>query len=188
MVGFNRRYAPAYRGLKELKNVNMVVMQKNRKALPAEVRTFIFDDFIHVIDTLLYLFPQARHSLTVSGRKRNGLLYQVAVQFASPDGLIAIGIMNRDSGTVEERIEVFTPDGKWQVNNVTDTVLYRDKSEKKMGANDWESTLYKRGFDQIVDEFLSCLKDDGLPLQHQIPDPLITHKVCEEIVERLYKQ
>jgi virulence factor len=185
MVGFNRRYAPAYRGLKEIENVNMVVMQKNRKALPADIRTFIFDDFIHVIDTLLYLFPQSTHSLTVTGRKRNGLLYHIAVQFASPDGFIAIGIMNRDSGTVEEKIEVFTPDGKWQVNNVTDTIFYRDKNEMRMGSNDWESTLYKRGFDKIVDEFLSCLEDDHLPLQHQIPDPLVTHKVCEEIVGRL---
>jgi virulence factor len=188
MVGFNRRYAPAYRSLKELKDVSMVVMQKNRKALPADIRTFIFDDFIHVIDTLLYLFPHPAPSLTVSGKKRDGLLYHVAVQFVSPDGFVAIGIMNRDSGTVEEELEVFTPDGKWQVNNVTDTFLYRDKNETKMGFSDWESTLYKRGFDQIVDEFLSYLEDDGIPLQHQIPDPLVTHKVCEEIVERLSNQ
>jgi virulence factor len=188
MVGFNRRYAPAYRRLKELENVNMVVMQKNRKALPADTRTFIFDDFIHVIDTLLYLFPHPAPALTVVGKKRDGLLHHVAVQLVSPDGVVAIGIMNRDSGTVEEKLEVFTPDGKWQVNNVTDTVLCRDKDETKMGSNDWESTLYKRGFDQIVDKFLTSLEDDSLPLQHQIPDPLLTHKVCEEIVERLSNQ
>lgn len=185
MVGFNRRYAPAYRSLKELKNINMVVMQKNRKTLPADTRTFIFDDFIHVVDTLLYLFPHSAPSLTVVGKKRNGSLYHVALQLVSPDGVVAIGIMNRDTGTVEEKLEVFTPEGKWQVNNVTDTVLYRDKNETRMGINDWESTLYRRGFDQIVDEFLSSLEDDHLPLQHQIPDPLITHKVCEEIVDRL---
>jgi virulence factor len=185
MVGFNRRYAPAYRRLKELENVNMVIMQKNRKVLPADIRTFVFDDFIHVVDTLLYLFPHPTHSLTVLGRRQNGLLYHVAVQFGFPDGFIAMGIMNRDSGTVEEKLEVFTPDGKWQVSNVTDTVLYQDKNETRMGNNDWESTLYKRGFEQIVDEFLSCMEDDGIPFQYQIPDPLATHKVCEEIVERL---
>ena len=56
MVGFNRRYAPSYREIKQLKDTNMVILQKNRRLLPAEVRPFIFDDFIHVIDTLGYIF------------------------------------------------------------------------------------------------------------------------------------
>ena len=184
MVGFNRRYAPAYKNLKRLRNLNMIVMQKNRKALPGDIRTFIFDDFIHVVDTLLYLSPNSSHSLTVSGMKRDGLLYHVLIQLISPDGFAAIGIMNRDCGTVEEKLEVFTPGGKWQVNNVTDTIISRDKDETRIGNNDWETTLIKRGFDQIVDEFLSGLKNAS-SFADQVPDPLITHKVCEEIVERL---
>ena len=185
MVGFNRRYAPAYKSLRQLQNINMIIMQKNRNALPGEIRTFIFDDFIHVVDTLLYLSPTSEHSLTVSGLVRNGLLYHVVVQLTFPNGLAAIGIMNRDSGTTEEKLEIFTSNGKWQVNNVTDTVIYRDKEETKLGIDDWESTLVKRGFDQIVDEFLSGLNGDSFPVQ--LPDPLITHRVCEEIVERLSK-
>ena len=183
-VGFNRRYAPAYKSLKQLENVNMIVMQKNRKALPGDIRTFIFDDFIHVVDTLLYLSPINEHSLTVSGMKRDGLLYHSVIQLIFPDGFVAIGIMNRDSGTVEERLEVYTPDGKWQVNDVMDTVIYRDKNETKVGNNDWENTLFKRGFHQIVDEFLSGLKGNSV-LPNQFPDPLVTHRICEEIVERL---
>lgn len=186
MVGFNRRYAPAYKSLKQLANVNMIVMQKNRKALPGDVRTFIFDDFIHVVDTLLYLSPNREHSLTVSAMKRDGLLYHLVVQLIFPDGLVAIGIMNRDSGTVEEKLEVFTPGGKWQVNNVTDTVIFQDKNELKIGNNDWESTLFRRGFNQIVDEFLAGLEGD-VSLPFQLPDPLVTHRVCEEIVEVLSK-
>jgi virulence factor len=141
IVGFNRRYAPAYRKLKELENVSMVVMQKNRKALPADIRTFIFDDFIHVVDTLLYLFPRSTFTLTVAGKTSDGLLHHVVIQLVSSDGLIAIGIMNRDTGTVDEKLEVFTPEGKWQVNNVTETILYRDKSENKLAVDGWESTL-----------------------------------------------
>jgi virulence factor len=116
--------------------------------------------------------------------KRDGLLYHSVIQLIFPDGFVAIGIMNRDSGTVEERLEVYTPDGKWQVNDVTDTVIYRDKNETKVGNNDWENTLFKRGFHQIVDEFLSGLKGNSV-LPNQFPDPLVTHRICEEIVECL---
>lgn len=184
MVGFNRRYAPAYAKLKDLQDTNMVIMQKNRKELPADIRTFIFDDFIHVVDTLLYLFPHPIQNVTVAGKKHNGLLYHVAVQFISADGFVATGIMNRDSGTVEEKLEVFTSKGKWVVDNVTDTTLYQDKNEVRLATNDWESTLNKRGFEAIVDEFLFRLKDRASS-RHQVPDPLATHRMCEEIVARL---
>ena len=80
MVGFNRRYAPAYQKLKELQDPNMIIMQKNRKSLPGDVRTFIFDDFIHVIDTLLFLFPYPIEKLMVTGKKKDNLLYHVVVQ------------------------------------------------------------------------------------------------------------
>jgi virulence factor len=182
MVGFNRRYAPAYQKLRELSDANMIIMQKNRRSLPDEVRKFIVEDFIHVVDTLLYLFPHPIENLIVNGRKEKGSLHHVVVQFVSANGSSAIGIMNRDSGTVEEKVEVFTPMDKWVVNNVTETIICRDKNEMKPGGNDWESTLYKRGFDNIIDEFLAGLQE-GVSPQH--PDPLITHRICEEIVNQL---
>jgi virulence factor len=52
----------------------------------------------------------------------------------------------------------------------------------KLGSNDWESTLYKRGFEQIIDEFLDIVNGSS---QRQDPDVLVTHSICEEIVSRL---
>jgi len=182
-VGFNRRYAPAYQKLKELPNPNMIIMQKNRKALPGDVRTFIFDDFIHVIDTLLYLFPYPIEKLVVTGKKKEARLYQVVVQFTSPDGDAAIGIMNRDSGTVEERLEVFTSGEKRVVYNFSDVVVYKDKNETRLGSNDWETTLHRRGFEQIVEAFLEGLASNSPSLEYQ--GTLLTHKICEQVVEKL---
>ena len=182
-VGFNRRYAPAYQKLKELPNPNMIIMQKNRKALPGDVRTFIFDDFIHVIDTLLYLFPYPIEKLVVTGKKKEARLYQVVVQFTSPDGDTAIGIMNRDSGTVEERLEVFASSEKRVVYNFSDVVVYQDKNETRLGSNDWEATLHRRGFEQIVGAFLQALASNPPSLEYR--GALLTHKICEQVVEKL---
>lgn len=184
MVGFNRRYAPAYRVLKELSDPSMVVMQKNRRSLPADIRTFIFDDFIHVIDTLLYLFPYPIENLVVNGRKKGDQLFHVTVQFVSAGGETAIGIMNRDSGTVEERIEVFTAEEKRIVQNMTDVFVCRNKSETRLPVDDWGSTLHKRGFEQIIDDFLLAVKSGHAsgPGQSNI---LLTHKICEQVVEKL---
>ena len=181
-VGFNRRYAPAIQNLKSLRNASMIIMQKNRKALPGNVRNFIFDDFIHVVDTLLYLSPYPIEQLIVNGKGKDNLLYHVVVQFIFAEGRTAIGIMNRDSGANEERLEIFTPEEKRIVCNVTDTLIMKDKDELKAGVSDWESTLSKRGFEGMVDEFLRAV-ELGSAMHHE--DHLLTHKVCEEIVNKL---
>lgn len=70
-VGFNRRFAPAYAPL-ALLDRSVVLMQKNRVGMPDEPRRAVFDDFIHVVDTLRFLMPQGvetgRHPLF--GRRR----------------------------------------------------------------------------------------------------------------------
>lgn len=183
-VGFNRRYAPAYRKLKEMTDPSMIIMQKNRSALAGVTRNFIFEDFIHVIDTLLYLFPHAIQKLVINGKKKDGLLFHVVVQFHSSEGPIAIGIMNRDSGTTEEQLEVFTSTEKRVVYNVTDTIQFQDNHEIRIRTNDWTSTLHKRGFEQIIEEFLQAVKNGSPSLQHH-EDILLTHKICEQVVGEL---
>lgn len=183
MSGFNRRYAPAYQKLKEVQEPNMVIMQKNRLALPAEVRTFIFDDFIHVIDTLRYLFPYSVEQLRVNGRREKGLLHHVTVQFVSA-GATAIGIMNRDSGTNEEKVEVMSASEKRVAYNVSDVVVLQGKDEKRLGSSDWEPTLHKRGFEQIVADFVQAVASGTSPAI-TAKDALATHEICERIVAEL---
>jgi virulence factor len=183
MVGFNRRYAPAYQQLKELQEPNMVLMQKNRKSLPGDVRTFVFDDFIHVVDTLRYLFPYPIEQLLVNGRKEGDQLYHVVVQLVARQAT-AIGIMNRDSGTGEERLEVMSPTEKRVVQQVSELSVLQDKKETRVGMGDWSSTLHKRGFEQMVADFIRALKTDSSP-NIAARDALLTHELCEQIVVRL---
>ena len=183
-VGFNRRYAPAYRQLKTLADNNMVVMQKNRQSLPADVRTFVFDDFIHVVDTLLYFFPHHIEKMNISGKKKANKLYHAVIQFTSASGATAIGIMNRDSGTTEEILEVFSPEAKMVAYNISDVYVHKNKQIIKTGTDDWTSTLHKRGFEQIVDDFLTAVESGKHP-QVSKQEHLRTHKICEEVVQKL---
>ena len=122
--------------------------------------------------------------MLVNGMKKGDKLYHVVVQLIAADGACAIGIMNRDSGTTEEKLEVFTSVGKQVVYNVSDVVICEDKHEKKLGLNEWAPTLFKRGFEQIVDDFLLALASGTEP-KIKKQEISHTHKVCEEIVEEL---
>lgn len=184
MTGFNRRFAPAYQEIKQVLNPNMIIMQKNRHSLPGDIRTFVFDDFIHVLDTLLFLFDKPVKEIIVRGMKESSNLVHVMVQLIADNGSVAVGIMNRDSGVLEEKLEVFCSEEKRTVLNLTDSKVNRLKTEVSQGQNDWESTLSKRGFEAIVDNFLSAV-EQGSEQGISIKESLLTHELCEEVVNRL---
>jgi virulence factor len=60
----------------------------------------------------------------------------------------------------------------------------RQKTELSRGINDWESTLSKRGFEHIIEDFLYILESGNKP-QFSMEDALITHEMCEKVVSQL---
>ncbi len=183
MVGFNRRYAPSYQKLKEIDDPNMVLIQKNRGNQAEKIRTFIFDDFIHVIDTLLYLFPYQIENVNVRGKQENGILHHIVLQLEAKEGT-AIGIMNRESGTSKETVEVHSPKETRIAENVNKVISQQNKSNMIHAENDWEPTLNKRGFRGIVDTFLNRVEKKEVLNKSDEAD-LRTHLLAEEIIELL---
>ncbi|WP_068618950.1 Gfo/Idh/MocA family protein [Paenibacillus tuaregi] len=184
MVGFNRRFAPMYAQVKkELKEPGLVLLQKNRLHHPDVARRFVLDDFIHVVDTLRFLAPGEIKRTRVSARIQEGKLYHVQLQLDGDD-FSCIGIMNRDNGIVEEILEVMSPGDKRVVKNLNTTIEYSGGEEKHRGFNDWDPNLYRRGFDQVIEEFLSAVREGRGP-SPSARDALLTHKLCEELVGEL---
>ncbi|MDT0049565.1 Gfo/Idh/MocA family oxidoreductase [Listeria cossartiae subsp. cayugensis] len=183
MTGFNRRYAPKYQELKALTETNMIIMQKNRASQPGEPRTFIYDDFIHVIDTVRFLLDTEIEQLNVFPVWQDELLASVTVQITAGDK-VATAIMNRDSGVNEERLAVMTPSAKYEVENVTETHIYEGTTERFERFGDWETTLYKRGFVSIIQAFLTAVRNgEKAPISKE--DALETHRLAEEILRKL---
>jgi virulence factor len=185
MTGFNRRFAPFYHAMTEMNHPNMIIMQKNRHALPSTIRSFVYDDFIHVLDTVRNLFKGEIEDVIVHGRVSDGMLYHVMVTLISKD-MTALAIMNRDSGAVEEKLEVMGPNEKRVVNDLDQLTIYRDQREIALSFNNWDSTLYKRGFEQIVSEFIHAVRTNHFP-SITARDSLKTHEICEKVVQQLEK-
>ncbi|SHN34610.1 Gfo/Idh/MocA family protein [Gracilibacillus kekensis] len=183
MVGFNRRYAPTYQKLKDIEQPNMVIMQKNRANLATDARRFIFDDFIHVIDTLLHLFPYTLEHVHIRGKHTNMKLEHIVLHLEAKEGT-AIGVMNREAGTTNESVEVFTEREILRVANVSEMTCESKNNTLKYGQDNWESTLHKRGFHNIIKAFLDAVKEENI-------DPLVydkdlkTHQLAEKLVLEL---
>ena len=185
MVGFNRRFAPPYVPLKELSNPNLIIVEKHRAHHPDDARTFIFDDFIHVIDTLLNLFPYSIEKYIINGRQLDGMLYHVTLQLESAQGT-AIGIMNRDAGINEEVVKVFSPNETRTVRNINEITYYQGRNISHQGSDDWEPTLHKRGFYHMTRTFIEKVKNNDIQEMDYTED-LERHLVAEKVVQSLLK-
>lgn len=186
-LGFNRRCAPLIQPLGQCDALVHAHLQKNRTRLPADPRVFIYDDFIHVLDTLRYIAPGEVNNLRVHAYGRPGELAAVQVQWKSGKSLLT-GSMNRVSGQTEERLEVFAEDQKWQIDNLAQGMHFsnRDKpSSRTLGFSDWDNTLYKRGF---VNMFAAFLKQVQTGQASDYTDILATHALCEQVVSEVERQ
>lgn len=182
-VGFNRRFAPMISSLKNLGEVNIVLIQKNRVNLPGQPRIFVYDDFIHVVDTLRFLMNGAYDNFTVDARIEDNLLQSITLKLSNSK-TTAIGIMNRINGITEEIVEYMAPGKKAIVRNLTHTTLLENNSTSIKEFGDWENTLHKRGFNSIISSFIDDVKTKNLNYD-MLEDSIITHKLCEKILKEI---
>ncbi|MYS04966.1 Gfo/Idh/MocA family oxidoreductase [Streptomyces sp. SID6041] len=181
-VGFNRRLAPSYAQCAEHPR-ELILLQKNRIGLPEDPRTFVLDDFIHVVDTLRFLLPGEVEHVDVRARVREGLMHHVVLQL-SGDGFTAIGMMNRMNGSTEEILEVSGQDTKRQVLNLSDVVDHKGQPTLRR-RGDWVPVPRQRGIEQAVLAFLDAVRD-GRELSAR--DALLTHELCERVVREALAQ
>ncbi|HVT78561.1 MAG TPA: Gfo/Idh/MocA family oxidoreductase [Acidimicrobiales bacterium] len=179
MVGFNRRHAPSYREAAALQP-SLVVMQKNRVGAADSPRRVVFDDFIHVVDTLRFLAPQADLQ-SVHAAMSDGVLDLVAVQLVGP-GVVAIGAMNRSGGHTQEILDIHAHGVRRVVHDIAAVDEYRDDRHTLVRRGDWTSVQQQRGFDDICERFISAVADNELL---DADDALRTHEMCERVVKEL---
>ncbi|MBU3105465.1 Gfo/Idh/MocA family protein [Clostridium gasigenes] len=182
-VGFNRRNAPMIHDLKNMGNADIIIMQKNRVSASLNPRVFLYDDFIHVLDTIRFLMGNDYKNIRVDALKDEKKLKNIVVTLSNST-TTAIAIMNRDNGTNEENIEIMVSGKKAVVKSLTQTTFYENNLTTIKDFGDWENTLYKRGFTSIIESFIEEVAS-GTISYDSLEDAIKSHKLCEEILELL---
>lgn len=185
MTGFNRRYVPTYTPLFEIDSPKTIIMEKNRTYQPGAIRSFILDDFIHVIDTIVYLMGRDTLNLEQIDFKkieRKNKLLQVNLMLRDGENT-ALGIMNRDNPITEESLEVIALNKKKKIKNITQIIDYENEQEKYSQTASWNKMGYNRGFVDLIDEFLIRVKN-GQNKAKEVNFDLLTHQIAEKIITK----
>jgi virulence factor len=175
-VGFNRRYAPIYRDRRDPSS-SFLFLQKNRVGLADTARRVVFDDFVHVVDTLRFLAPQAEFA-DAQGVGRDGKLESLVARFTGKN-VMAIGSMNRNGGYAQELLETHGPRRRTVVRDMADVDEFRDGRHTVVRGGDWTPVYVRRGFAAICATFLDAVRGGHVV---DAGDALRTHEVCERIV------
>jgi virulence factor len=179
-VGFNRRFAPAYSALAGL-NHSVVLIQKNRVGVPDVPRRMVFDDFIHVVDTLRFLMPPGEDQIDIRCSVADGLLRTVTLG-VNAGSVTGLGVMHRVSGSNEEVVEVLGDGHKHRVVNLAEVWKHEatePEGERLIRRGDWTPVQTQRGFTAMCGAFLDAVLA-GRTVSAR--DALRTHELCEDVV------
>ncbi len=99
-------------------------------------------------------------------------------------GIEAIGWMNRDNGCTEEVMEVMSPTVKRVTRDVERITDYGRDGVKEWSLDPWESNLKRRGFIDLIDDFIKLLNGEANK-SVLAEDSLETHRLCEEILKNV---
>ena len=183
-VGFNRRYAPMYQkaltlfeGLKP----ELCIMVKNRNNdIKNSVKFTIYDDFIHIIDTLCYIVKDI-DDIDVNISKERDSLKSIQVVLKSKSST-AIGVMHRNGGKDYERLEIHGYGKSAVVENMETTMIMENGNIYEYNFGNWDTISYRRGFETAVKSFLKNVLE-GNYSNDELNCTFKSHEIIEEILK-----
>ncbi|MBF8807611.1 MAG: Gfo/Idh/MocA family oxidoreductase [Enterococcus lacertideformus] len=188
MVGFNRRFAPMVERLKEVSGKRLIQLQKNRIAAQENTEFVIYDLFLHLVDTAVYLLDEPVLNTNYQIRETKEYLDFAILQLETAHQT-AILTMDLVSGANTETYQITSESGTYEVSELTDMCIKKTTGKQIEKFGDWENTLVKRGFEPMVHVFLTEIqkkKPDISKLKQQ--DIYNSHALCEEMLRKNTRQ
>ncbi|MFD3245949.1 Gfo/Idh/MocA family protein [Rahnella aquatilis] len=166
MVGFNRRFAPLYRQLKDnMQGAASLRMDKHRtdSVGPNDLRFTMLDDYLHVVDTALWLAGgnASLESGLIQINEANQMLYGEH-HFLCSETLVTTS-MHRRAGTFRESVQAVTEGAVYQLDNMQ---IWREEQQDiltQLPVPGWQSTLAQRGFVGAIEHFVDCVSHQTAP-------------------------
>ncbi|WP_312756575.1 Gfo/Idh/MocA family oxidoreductase [Pantoea brenneri] len=183
MVGFNRRFAPRYQQLKaEMGSVASLRIEKHRSDSvgPHDLRFTLLDDYLHVVDTALWLGGQPLSDVQgrITTTAQGEMLY--AEHHFTVAGVPITTSMHRRAGSQRERVSAvcerkcidISEMRDWQ-EETTDGLLIAPPPA-------WQSHLVQRGFSGAAHHFIQCVQNQTMP-ETSGEQALLAQRVVEKL-------
>ncbi len=188
-VGFNRRHIPLYnhhiQGVQqgEIRELKSLRWEKNRHNLPGDIRTFIFDDFIHPLDSVNIVAKSDLEDVYITHQIDGANLARLDVQWQHGETLLHAS-MNRHFGITTERVQACYSNKAIEFDSFTEGKLWYDNREQKLSLKDWTPMLNSKGFHNMLLDWFSVI-ESGKMAPSIVERNIASHQLAEAICQRI---
>ncbi|MBW3695160.1 Gfo/Idh/MocA family oxidoreductase [Vibrio sp. T187] len=191
-VGFNRRHIPLYNqhltGVQtgERTDLRSLRWEKNRHDLPGDLRTFIFDDFIHPLDSVnLYAKADIKDAY-ITHQMAGSQLARVDIQWQHNDTLLHAS-MNRQFGITSETVSASFVNEAYEFGSFVEGNGWKNNQHTKLTLKDWTPMLASKGFEAMLDDWVSVVSKGAIS-DKVVERNLASHQLAEALFERIKQQ
>ncbi|WP_342321118.1 Gfo/Idh/MocA family oxidoreductase [Kosakonia sp. BYX6] len=186
MVGFNRRFSPLYRELKQqMPQASSLRMDKHRadSVGPHDLRFTLLDDYLHVVDTALWLAGGAAQlkSGTLLTNDDGAMIY--AEHHFGVEHLQITTSMHRRAGSQREWVQAVTDGGLFDITDMREWREERGQGVVSRPVAGWQSVLEQRGFAGCARHFIECVQNQTVP--ETAGEQAI---LAQRVVEKLWRE
>lgn len=185
MVGFNRRFAPLYQQLKQqMSHPASLRMEKHRQNSigPNDVRFTLLDDYLHVVDTALWLGGEGKIIEWGDTNKPTTADAVCRTPFPGGDCLITTS-MHRNGGTQRESVQAVSPGTCYQITDMRQWQQESDGQVINLPAPGWQTTLEQRGFSGAVHHFIAAVSNQTIP-QVSGEEAILAQRMIEILLQQ----
>ncbi|XTZ36926.1 Gfo/Idh/MocA family protein [Salmonella enterica] len=186
MVGFNRRFSPLYRELKQqMPRAASLRMDKHRSDSvgPHDLRFTLLDDYLHVVDTALWLAGSEAQlqSGTLVTNDDGAMIY--AEHHFSVEHLQITTSMHRRAGSQREWVQAVTDGALLDITDMREWREERGQGVVNRPVAGWQSVLEQRGFAGCARHFIECVQNQTVP--ETAGEQAI---LAQRVIERLWRE
>ncbi|WP_252177854.1 Gfo/Idh/MocA family oxidoreductase [Endozoicomonas sp. 4G] len=183
-MGFNRRYLPLLnQHLYEKSDLLALRWEKHRYHLSGELRTFVFDDFIHALDSINIEGDTSPEDLSIYYQKTGSNLARLDIQWQAGKTLLQAS-MNRMAGKTRETIQADYPNTSFRFDSFTSGLRWQGNEEQTLSLPDWTPMLKSKGFHDMIDHWVSVVHE-GRQACELTQRNLNSHLLCEALCTHL---
>ncbi|MGF1719351.1 Gfo/Idh/MocA family oxidoreductase [Vibrio kyushuensis] len=191
-VGFNRRHIPLFnQQIEELKHGNTGSLtalrwEKHRHNLPGELRTFIFDDFIHPLDSINLNGQATLEDVFVTHQSNGAALTRLDIQWQAGETILNAS-MNRSYGVTCERVMACYENKTVEFDSFLQGKVWQNNHQTQVFLKDWTPMLTSKGFESMIKDWFNVVQRGSID-HHIVERNIATHRLAEAVYEHVLQQ